>query len=199
MLESPRKAEALPLLSWSAQMCALLKCGDHGPFVYGLQVAQRLKGHAVVNSLLTPASLAACLIKHCAFTEHDQTYARKNRKRERSSETFGAGSRPSCLSSLSPKLLAGTLYTDLHLPPGCIISVHARLWPSSFQHWTPKPCLDQQCTHLHAPDSKHLHASDLPCVVPSYKSAGCASQTIRGTLAVPDKQTWRRMVALMHA
>ena len=83
---------------------------------------------------------------------------------------------------LSPELRSwlAPLYTDLHSPPGCMISVHARLWPSFLSALDAKAVLRSAAHGIFMPPgSKILEyqgacirtPSDLPCAAPSHKSA----------------------------
>ena len=81
-------------------------------------------------------------------------------------------------TSLSPELRSwlAPLYTDLHSPPGCMLSVHARLWPSFLSALDAKAALKSAVHGIFMPlGSKVLEfqgacvrtPADLPRVVPS--------------------------------
>ena len=80
-------------------------------------------------------------------------------------------------TSLSPELRPwlAPLYTDLRSPPGCMLSVHARLWPSFLSALDAKAVLRSAVRGIFMPPGFQgacvRTPADLPRVVPSHKSA----------------------------
>ena len=85
------------------------------------------------------------------------------------------------------------LYADLHSPPGCMISVNARLWPAFLSALNAKAVLALPVHGIFMPlGSKVLNPStvrspsDLPSVVPSRKTAWVRiADPLPSTLARP--------------
>ena len=82
--------------------------------------------------------------------------------------------------SLELRSWLAPLYADLHSPPGCMISVHARLWPAFLSALNAKAVLASPAHGIFMPLGSRVleyqqtsirSSSDLPRIVPSHKPA----------------------------
>ena len=82
--------------------------------------------------------------------------------------------------SLELRSWLAPLYADLYSPPGCMISVHARLWPAFLSALNAKAVLASPVHGIFMPlgsrvleyqQTPTLSSSDLPRIVPSHKPA----------------------------